>query len=61
MTFEVWLMIGILATTFTLLIFTKLPPAAVSKACHAADDRAHARFSAASSLGVTTRLGVSAR
>jgi di/tricarboxylate transporter len=29
MTFEVWLMIGILATTFALLIFTKLPPAAV--------------------------------
>jgi di/tricarboxylate transporter len=29
MTFEVWLMIGILATTFALLIFTKLPPASV--------------------------------
>ena len=29
MTFEVWLMIGILATTFALLVFTKLPPAAV--------------------------------
>ncbi len=29
MTFEVWLMIGILATTFALLIFTKLPPAAI--------------------------------
>jgi di/tricarboxylate transporter len=29
MTFEVLLMIGILATTFALLLFTKLPPAAV--------------------------------
>jgi Na+/H+ antiporter NhaD/arsenite permease-like protein len=29
MTFEVWLMIGILATAFGLLILTKLPPASV--------------------------------
>jgi di/tricarboxylate transporter len=29
MTLDVWLMIGILATTFALLIFTKLPPASV--------------------------------
>lgn len=29
MTFETWLMVGILGTTFCLLIFTRLPPAAV--------------------------------
>ena len=29
MTLEIWLMIGILATTFGLLVFTKLPPVAV--------------------------------